>query len=281
MPQDPTLDASRISNVNFGTPTPQLVIQLVRLFLRDQPKLNKVFGQYENTDEDIKLAINMAIGDWNSTPPLITPVRLDNFPSLNWLVVCSAMFLLQSAGVLNYRNEMPYNDSGISVNPWSKGPNYINTAGMFYQALEQQKREFKYALNVASTFGVVRSSEYLIWDWSGLYTGPQFDDRNGKYVALAGTGAGTPLPGSEINKNSTAALEFDTASWNTDQANSEYFIIFTHNLFSTVDIRITSTDGIDLKSKMKSIKFTDTTVRMAVTMSPDNRVSGSAIIYKI
>lgn len=281
MPQDPSFDASRISNVNFGPPTPELVIQLVRLFLRDQPKLNKVFGTYEHTDNDIKLCINMAIGDWNSTPPLITPVRLDNFPTLNWLIVCTAMFLLQSAGVLNYRNEMPYNDSGISVNPWSKGPNYINTAGMFMQALEQQKRDFKYSLNVAQTFGVVRSPEYLIWDWSGLYTGPQYDNRSGQYAALSGTGAGTPAPASEIGKNSTAPLGFTVTSWDADLANNEYFIIFTHNLYSTVDVRITSADGTDLKSKMKSIKYDNSTVRIAVAMNPDGRISGSAIIYKI
>ena len=279
--QDPTLNALVQQTNNFGRPTPELIIYLIRLFLRDQPKLNKIFGKFEHDDNDIKLAINLAISDWNTTPPMIAHVRLDNFPSMDWLIVCSAMFLLQSVGVLHYRNDLQYSDSGITVNPWSKGPQYMGTAGIWAQSLENKKREFKYSMNIASTFGVVRSPEYLLWDWAGLYTGPQYDNRSGQYTALSGTGAGAPAPTSTLPPLSTAPFNFILASWNTDLANHEYYINFTHNLAVAVDIRITDVDGNDLKNKLKAIRYGNMVVRIAVPIQPDGRLEGSMIAYKI
>ena len=267
------------SLVSFTT---QSLIELIRRFLRDTPKLNELRGVPESDDFDIRLAINMAISDWNTTPPLLAPVGLDNFPCPNWLIMASVVFILQSAGVLQYRNELPYNDSGISVNPWSKGPNYFKTAGMMSQFVETQKRDFKYSLNIAQTFGVVRSPEYLVWDWAGLYTGPQFDNRGSSYAALAGTGAGTPVP-DHVTPSSTAPNNFGIDSWQGDNGSLEFFLIFTHGLCANVDIRVTDpTNGMDLKSHLKYVQFLDqSNIKLAVTMVPDGRLSGQMIAYKI
>ena len=262
--------------------TPQSLIEIIRRFLRDTPKLNELKGKIESDDDDIKLAINMAISDWNNTPPLIAPVGLDNFPCPNWLIMASAMFILESAGVLQYRNELAYSDSGVTVNPWSKGPAYFNTAGMWSKMVENQKRDFKYSLNVSQTFGVVRSPEYLVWDWAGLYTGPQFDNRGSSYVAMAGTGAGTPVP-DYVAPSSTAPFNFGIDSWSGDNGSHEFFLIFTHSLLASVDIRIVDPNtGIDLKSKMKYIQFLDqNNIKLAVNMVPDGRIAGQMIAYKI
>lgn len=262
--------------------TPQSLIDVVRKFLRDNPKLNELRGVMESDDDDIRLAINMAISDWNMTPPLLAPVGLNNFPIPNWLILATVVFVLQSAGILQYRNELPYNDSGISVNPWSKGPNYFKTAMQWAQFVEQQKREYKYAINIANTFGVVRSPEYLVWDWAGLYTGPQFDNRGATYQALAGTGAGTPSL-TETKPSSTAPFNFSIDLWEADNANGVFYLIFNHGLLSEVDVRITNPDtGMDIKSQMKTIQFvSNAVVKLTVNMIPDGRLAGRMIAYKI
>lgn len=264
---------------DFAPLTTETILVLIRKFLRDTPKLNELKRVNESTDDDIKLAVNMAISDWNTTPPLIAPASLALFPSVDWLIMASAMFILQSAGVLNYRNDMPYSDNGVSFNPWSKGPQYFNTAGMWAQMVEQKKREFKYALNVASTFGVVRSPEYLIWDWTGLFTGPQFDNQQASLAALKGTGAGTPTPAATPNR--TAPFNFNKELWIADNASQIFYIEFQHNLMSEVDCKVTDSNGMDLKSKI-GVKYDNgNKLTLIVQMIPDGRLSGSVIAYKI
>jgi hypothetical protein len=262
--------------------TPQSLIELIRRFLRDTPKLNELRGVFESDEFDIKLYINMAISDWNNTPPLISPVGLDNFPCPNWLILAPVVYAVRSAAVQHYRNELPYNDSGITVDPWSKGNPYMKFADTLSQYVENQKRDFKYALNLASTFGVVRSPEYLVWDYAGLYTGPQFDNRGSSYQALAGTGAGTPVP-DYMPPSSTAPFNFGIEAWQADVGNNVFFLIFTHGLLANVDIRITDpVAGIDLKSKMLGIQYLDqNNVKLTVSLAPDGRLAGQMIAYKI
>lgn len=259
--------------------TVDTAVNLIRRFLRDTPKLNALKRVAESDDDDIKLAINLAISDWNTTPPLIAPASLELFPSIDWLIMASAMFILQSAGVLNYRNDMPYSDNGVAFNPWSKGPQYFSTAGMWAQMVESKKRDFKYALNVASTFGVVRSPEYLIWDWTGLFTGPQFDNQQASLAALKGTGAGTPTPLSTPNR--TAPFSFKQDSWVADNANRIFYIEFQHNLMSEVDCKVTDSNGMDLKGKLGVRYDNGSKLTLIATMIPDGRATGSVIAYKI
>jgi hypothetical protein len=258
------------------------VINLVRKFLRDTPKLNELRKVQESTDDDIKLAINMAISDWNSTPPLIAPSRLENFPSMDWLVVATAMFILQSAGILQYRNDLAYNDSGITVNPWSKGPQYFNTAGMWAQMVENKKRELKTAINYSITFGIVRTAEYMYWDYAGLYSGPQYDNAG---YNISGTTPNTDTlinPAMPTTPSRSNPFDFTISSWTPDPANSVYILNFYHNLMADVDVRIIDPiTGMDLRNKV-GIQFgSKTTVRLSVPMIPDGRLNGQIVAFKI
>lgn len=271
--------------------TLKTVINMIRKFLRDKPKLNELIRKVENDDEDIIMAIQLAISDWNTTPPFLEPVKLENFPSLDWLILASSMYILESAGVLNYRNELPYNDGGITVSRWSKGPNYIGMAGMFANMVEKKKIEFKIALNYSNTFGIIRTPEFMLWDYSGLYTGPDYDGRSSGFKAATGTdidsmsnntisdrgkvdGATTP--------SKTLPFMFQISDWEADTGSQSFVLKFYHNLMADVDVRITDPNtGTDLRNKV-SIRFKgQSLVELFVPMNPDGRISGSMIAFKI
>lgn len=254
---------------------------LVRRFLRDQPKFNKIHKIEETTDDEIKLCINLALSDWNGTPPLLAPVDIEHFPMFDWLIICTAMFVLQSAGVLQYRNEMAFNDNGVSVNPWSKGPQYIGLAGMWSQMLEIKKREFKTAFNYASTFGIVRSPEFMLWDYAGIYQGPQF--------AEAGQGGMSAAPGFTANPTSTSSTPtksepylFVINDWTVNPLTNQYEINFYHNLKSDVDVRITDPNtGQDLRNRATITFRNNNAVLLEVPLAPDGRFAGKMIAFKL
>lgn len=268
-----------------ATMTPTILVDLVRRFIRDQPKLNALIQKHESDEDEIKLAINMAISDWNSTPPLLPPVGLDNFPVFDWLIVASAMFVLQSAGVLQYRNEMPFNDSGITVNPWSKGPAYTNLAGMWANMVETKKREYKIAINYGRTFGIVKSPEFMLWDYSGLYTGPT-------YLAQSGGSSMSAIPGgiggqpSMVNTIATPSksdpFQFQNTTWVVNPLNNRYEINFYHNLNADCDVRITDPNsGEDLRDRCGIVFASKNLIILHTTLAPDGRFSGQAIAFKM
>lgn len=262
------------------------LINLIRLFLRDNPKLNVLIKKEETDDDVIKLAINMAISDWNSTPPLLAPVRLESFPVFDWLIVASCMFILQSSGVLQYRNELQYSDGGITVNPWSKGPAYTTLAGMWAERVERTKTQFKIACNYARTFGIVRSPEYMLWDYSGLYTGPDYltATNGGEMSALPGglDGSGGVEEHHKKRPNRTPPFMFSIGTWVVNPITNMYEINFPHNLNSDVDVRITDpTSGKDLRSQC-SIQFANTNlIVLSIPLVPDTRFAGQAIAFKL
>ena len=257
------------------------LIQQVRIFLRDTPKLNELKRIEETTDQELFLFANMALSDWNSTPPLIAPIKMDQHPSYDWLILATAMFALQSAGVLNYRNELPYNDSGVNVNPWSKGPAYFNAAGFWSNMVENKKREIKIALNYAQTFGTVLSSEFSSWNFATMYQGSQLNEGMG--FSIAAPGAITSDPVTAIaTPSKSLPLTFINTDWVPDPINQRYSLFFYHNLMADVDVRVI--DPIskeDLKPRLKIVFANKNLVQMFVSMSPDNRVAGEIIAYKI
>jgi len=263
--------------------TPESIIFCARKFLRDTAKQNELRGVDESDDTIFKLAINMSISDWNTTPPLLAAVGLEDFPAFDWLIISTAMFVLQSAGVLQYRNELQYSDAGVSVNPWSKGPVYFQTAGFWANLCDQKKRDYKYALNVSKTFGIARTSEYMMWDYSGLFTGVPGDNVRGSGPSSVAGGA-LGVPGIIDERNSPRKrqqIDFKIASWEADGVDLQYVYIFYHNFQSEVDVRITDPlTGADLRSKA-SIFFTKTFVKLTVPMQPDSRFEGSMLVFQI
>jgi len=169
------------------------------------------------------------------------------------------------------------------VNPWSKGPNYTNLAGMLSQNLMNEAHEIKYAINTGNTFGAVRSAEFRRWDYAGLFSNNGlFGSGPTASAAPASLEAPSQEPSGQTPAKTTPLL-FGPESWTANPAAQEYVYAFPHNLGADVDVRITDpASGEDRRNKCSRIKFTNKNlVELFVAMTPDGRFAGQIIAYKI
>lgn len=125
----------------------------LRLFLRDTPQLNRLIRKEESDMDMLEFAIEMTISDWNSTPPLIAPVNISNYPSLYMLMLGSATQLLVSQGLLQARNELSYNAGGSSFMRSNKSNYYMQWSMNLDNKYQLQKRNIKIQQNVANGWG--------------------------------------------------------------------------------------------------------------------------------
>jgi hypothetical protein len=259
--------------------TEHLLIYLIRMFLRDNAKLNALIRKEESGDQEYSLAIRMALSNWNTTPPFINSATIEDFPSLDWLIICGAMYILQMNGVLNYRNELQYSDNGVSVNPWSKGPQYISLAGFWLNQLETQKREIKICINYAMTYGFQRSPEFRLWDFRNYYSdylGDGMPSGMGPLPPSSPTSDEGSLPPAHT-KTDPFVLTF--ADWVLSPLTNGYVINFQHNLNTDVDIKITNTLNEDCRPACKITFFDPNLIIVSVPMN--GRFDGRMIAYKI
>lgn len=131
----------------------------LRLFLLDTPALNRLIRRKETDEDLLEFAIDMAISDWNSTPPVVQHVTIANFPSLYLLMHAAAIQILKSQGLLQARNELNYNAGGSSFIRSNKTQYYQSWLINFSNEMELKKRNFKMAQNIAAGWGGV-ASEY-------------------------------------------------------------------------------------------------------------------------
>lgn len=263
----------------------KVLTNLVRLFMRDVLHCNVLVQKEETSEEMIRLAIRMSLNDWNTTPPLLNGITIENFPCIDWLIIASVCRILQSAGIMQYRNDMPFNDNGVTANPWTKGPQYLSLAQMYMGQLEAHKKDFKIAYNYANTFGVVRSAEYRMWDWTGLYAPATLND-----YGTAGMSAMPNLvvdaQGLGNNDDKPAKLPpraFTIADWAENPLANSYEIYIPHNQNCDVDFRLINTaTQEDYRHKCKTIRFINKNSFMfSVNKAPDERFPGEIIIFKI
>ena len=130
------------------------LIQEVRLFLRDFKELNRLISGEESSNRMIAWALQDAVDDWNSTPPLIGAVGVLSHPSRSLLVRCTVITLLQSVGFLQTRNHLTYSDgSGASVNVSDKTPVLQAWINLLSAGYEQKKIRLKTGLNIEGAWG--------------------------------------------------------------------------------------------------------------------------------
>jgi len=137
----------------------------LRKFLRDIDELNKLLEGKESTDSQLRMAIEDALDDWNSTPPLITAATLENHPSPRLLLRGAAIEVLNSAGIFYSRNRLNYSDGGITVAVFDRAQDYQAWANRFVQDYENKKNQIKKAINVSAGWGCVPSEYQEVNSW--------------------------------------------------------------------------------------------------------------------
>jgi len=130
---------------------------MLRKFLRDIDELNKLLDRKETSDNQLELALDMALDDWNMTPPPLYLVDYTNFPSPNMLIRGATIQVLTSAGILYSRNKLDYSDGGITVRVSDQAQEYMAWLNMISNDYERKKLELKKAINLAMCWGNVYS----------------------------------------------------------------------------------------------------------------------------
>ena len=144
------------------------LVNMMRMYLRDYPHLNRLIDGEETSDRMIAWAILDAIQDFNTTPPFIGNIDIKSLVSIPMLrdkVVCT---ILESLYILQTRNQVNYSDGGISFSISDKGQALYSFIQLLQQRYEMKVAKMKAALNVEMAMtgeGVL--SEYFVIN--GLY----------------------------------------------------------------------------------------------------------------
>ena len=142
----------------------ELRIRQVRVFLSDFPYKNRLLGTEESDRDDIELALDLSVDNFNNAEVPKTSFALANFPSLRVLIYGAVIELLTMKGILYSRNRLNYSDGGIQVAVNDKAPEYTQWLNAMLRTNERLTANLKLSLNVANAWGGV-PSEYATTDY--------------------------------------------------------------------------------------------------------------------
>jgi hypothetical protein len=140
----------------------------VRLFMRDYPQLNRLVEGEETDDRMIAFSIYDAISEFNSTDPDIGLYGFSDFMTKNWqrpLMLGTVLMILESVGLLQTRNHLPFSDGGLNVAVSDKTPLLQNWIQLFQMKWDKFRYTKKMALNIGSLFqdpGGVSSELFVV-----------------------------------------------------------------------------------------------------------------------
>ena len=154
------------------TQTTRDFVQMVRLYTRDFPELNRLVAGEESSDRQIAWAVLDALSDFNGTPHL-TSLSLEDLLARNQhslFLRMTTIALIESVGLLQTRNHINYSNGGINVGVNDKTQMLMNWLQYFKATTEQMKQRVKVALNIEGILGTGNSgvfSEY--WATNSSY----------------------------------------------------------------------------------------------------------------
>jgi hypothetical protein len=112
----------------------------------DIPKDNILYEKaYRYKDRQIMKFIDNAIKDINSYSTIKTQFDLIYYNSIdaNMLLEGAIVMMLRGEGILQTANQIDYNDSGLSIGMYNKGPQYQSWWGNILVSYELSKKNFK------------------------------------------------------------------------------------------------------------------------------------------
>ena len=143
--------------------------EMVTAFCQDDPLLNVIIQsktRREFSDPLVRLAITLMVADFNQinittgfTPKTFPP----NTESVQ--VYGTIYHLLNSASLLQVRNHLPYNDTGLSIGQFAKSGEYAGLANSFKAQFEARALQVKHDYNMSQGYGCVPSQ----YAWYGGY----------------------------------------------------------------------------------------------------------------
>ena len=159
--------------------TTQEYVEALRAFIKDHDYLNRLLNfKEENNDDELKLYLNMANSFLETMPPFI--VRPDplnpNFPFFSLVIHQATIEALISNSIVQARNDLTYNNGGITVKV-DDGNRYLNLLQGLYRMADRELENYRkwlVALNISGGYGGVGSPYRFLHSCSettGYYNG--------------------------------------------------------------------------------------------------------------
>ena len=147
-------------------------IQVVRLYHRDFPELNRIVAGEESSDRQIAWAVYDAVADFNGTPHF-TCLTLEDLLQKQQhalLLRMTTISLIESVGLLQTRNHINYSNGGINVGVNDKTPMLMNWLQYYKAYTDQLKQRVKVAINIEGILGPSNSGIFSeLWATNATY----------------------------------------------------------------------------------------------------------------
>lgn len=138
---------------------PILTPEEVRIYLSDSPEANHLLDGEEFSDPRIQLAMDMALGDFNSMAP-VTGYTYNMFPNKSILLFGTCFHLFSGQAALQARNTMQYSDGGLQIPVEERYELYMNLANHFGSLFQNLARQVKTQINLDENGWGSVSSDY-------------------------------------------------------------------------------------------------------------------------
>jgi hypothetical protein len=134
-----------------------------RQFLKDHKDLNRLLNfSEENIDSYLDMYLEMALGFLNTVPPYLSPYSISDFPIPTLLIHQAVIEALISNSVLSSRNDLTYNNGGITVQAQNAN-RYSSVLQLLLHRSDMEIRylqQLKISININNGWGH-SSSPYL------------------------------------------------------------------------------------------------------------------------
>ncbi len=134
----------------------------VREYMRDYKDSNRLNQAEEFSESRINLCIDFALDDFNNTP-VQTAFTAEKFPARAILMLGVIAHLYKGEKFFQARNNLTYNDAGVTVNDNDKAPVYAELSSQLMQEFETKTRQWKRQYNLRRGWGGFNS------EYRGLY----------------------------------------------------------------------------------------------------------------
>ena len=140
--------------------TEENYVNSLRAYIKDS-ELKNILLRYteENTDDELTMYVQMALGFLNSIPPPVIAYDYGTFVIPSLLIHQAALECLISNGILHARNELTYNNGGITVKIWDS-ERYLKFIQILMRQTDMEIKMLtnaKIAINLNGAFGGVYS----------------------------------------------------------------------------------------------------------------------------
>lgn len=130
----------------YETSMTRLIERFRNRILDSDPLDNVLKGDLEFSDKQVEGFIIEALYDINEAEPRRKQFNIDRFPRTGLLLDGAMVMMLQARGLLHLRNQISYNDAGLSVNLDDKSGYYAQWLGQIKASYLADRKEFKRSL---------------------------------------------------------------------------------------------------------------------------------------